>query len=284
MIKSIRVVGPSLRNRTHKRTPFTARQNLFSSPKITREASLSKIYRKSENAQNNLDHEIEKQQNVTVRRNHVDQFTDRNFILIDFEAISSEVCEFPAIWTRNGEIKAIFHAYCRPSKAIRPDRYNGFYKDFLGHNLNFYLKQNSFKNVEWQFCKWCKHHKLMVETQKGSFDIASDTAIVTQGTEDFNFLNTSLMNNKVSMDRRPCYKYFYDLDALWIHAIGTNPPGSPRMHNMAKDQGWDVVPNAHSGIHDTLQLYYVFDGLRKSLENKENILRRALRKNRALIK
>jgi len=284
MIKSIRVVGPSLRNRTHKRTPFTARQNLFSSPKITREASLSKIYRKSENAQNNPDHEIENQQNVTVRRNHVDQFTDRNFILIDFEAISSEVCEFPAIWTRNGEIKAIFHAYCRPSKAIRPDRYNGFYKDFLGHNLNFYLKQNSFKNVEWQFCKWCKHHKLMVETQKGSFDIASDTAIVTQGTEDFNFLNTSLMNNKVSMDRRPCYKYFYDLDALWIHAIGTNPPGSPRMHNMAKDQGWDVVPNAHSGIHDTLQLYYVFDGLRKSLENKENILRRALRKNRALIK
>lgn len=56
------------------------------------------------------------------------------------------------------------------------------------------------------------------------------------------------------MDKRPCYKYFYDLDALWIHAIGTNPPGSPRMHNMAKDQGWNVVPNAHSGIHDTLQV------------------------------
>lgn len=56
------------------------------------------------------------------------------------------------------------------------------------------------------------------------------------------------------MERRPCYKYFYDLDALWIHAIGTNPPGSPRMHNMAKDQGWNVVPNAHSGIHDTLQV------------------------------
>jgi hypothetical protein len=32
------------------------------------------------------------------------------------------------------------------------------------------------------------------------------------------------------------------------------------------------------------QLYYVFDGLRNSLENKENVLRRALRKNRALIK
>ena len=32
------------------------------------------------------------------------------------------------------------------------------------------------------------------------------------------------------------------------------------------------------------KLYYVFDGLRKSLENKENVLRRALRKNRALIK
>lgn len=32
------------------------------------------------------------------------------------------------------------------------------------------------------------------------------------------------------------------------------------------------------------QLYYVFDGLRKSLENKENVIRRALRKNRALIK
>lgn len=36
----------------------------------------------------------------------------------------------------------------------------------------------------------------MVETPKGSFEIASDTAIVTQGSEDFNFLNTSLMNNK----------------------------------------------------------------------------------------
>ena len=174
----------------------------FSSPKLanSRKGYLSSIYKKSEqSSQNKVIFETERapvESTVSVRRNHVDQFTDRNFILIDFEAINSEICEFPAIWARNGEIKAVFHAYCRPTKAIRPDRYNGFYKDFLGHNLKFYLKQNSFKNVEWQFCKWCKHHKLMVETQKGIFNIASDTAIVTQGTEDFNFLNTSLLNNK----------------------------------------------------------------------------------------
>ena len=65
---------------------------------------------------------------------------------------------------------------------------------------------------------------------------------------------TILSNHLVSAKGRPCYKYFYDLDALWIHAIGSDPPRSPRMHNMAKDQNWPVVPNAHSGIHDTLQV------------------------------
>ena len=222
MIKSIRVVRPSIRNRTDKTTPFRSRQNWFRcdkvkyfykygcrSTKTTSVDSLSQVYRKSDKNARTKDNPDHEKENVTVRRNHVDQFTDRNFILIDFEAISNEVCEFPAIWTRNGEIKAIFHAYCRPSKAIRPDRYKGFYKDFLGHNLNFYLKQNSFNNVEWQFCKWCKHHKLMVETQKGSFSIASDTAIVTQGSEDFNFLNTSLMNNKGLHDL--LYQYFLSL-------------------------------------------------------------------------
>jgi len=53
------------------------------------------------------------------------------------------------------------------------------------------------------------------------------------------------------------------------------------MHNMAKDQGWNVVPNAHSGIHDTLQVlvdihhFIIFCKRTLNIENfsnKENLL------------
>ena len=43
----------------------------------------------------------------------IDHFHDINFILIDFEAIDDNICEFPALHVKNGKIQNIFHSYCR---------------------------------------------------------------------------------------------------------------------------------------------------------------------------
>ena len=45
----------------------------------------------------------------------INTFHDVSFILIDFEAIENQVCEFPAIHYKNGQILSIFHSYCRKS-------------------------------------------------------------------------------------------------------------------------------------------------------------------------
>ena len=52
---------------------------------------------------------------VKVKNPAINTFHDVSFILIDFEAIENQVCEFPAIHYKNGEILSIFHSYCRKS-------------------------------------------------------------------------------------------------------------------------------------------------------------------------
>ena len=52
---------------------------------------------------------------VKLRNPAINTFHDVSFILIDFEAIENQVCEFPAIHYKNGQILSIFHSYCRKS-------------------------------------------------------------------------------------------------------------------------------------------------------------------------
>jgi len=204
---------------------------------------------------------------LNTRRKPVEDITtfhDVNFILIDFEAIDNNICEFPAIHVRNGVVQNIFHSYCRAPK-IPPKRWDKFYGNFFGVSQDFYLKQPTFTTVEWNFCKWAKYNKLFDEDRDGRFYLNQNVAFVCQGNGDFQFLHHSIERNGISRVMRPCYDYCIDLDKLWELADIGELPGTPRMHNMARLQNLEIVSDVHSGIHDTLQLHVVFDFLRKHL-------------------
>jgi hypothetical protein len=69
----------------------------------------SKMERREAAGELNIKYKFQRGQNFPA----IDHFHDINFILIDFEAIDDNICEFPALHVKNGKIQNIFHSYCR---------------------------------------------------------------------------------------------------------------------------------------------------------------------------
>ena len=88
---------------------------------------------------------------------HSFQFDDieqLQLVCVDFEAVQSKVCEFPAISLSKNTLGSIFFSY------VQAPRLPTFYQGFLRKEPNFYKEFPPFNQVEAHFIQWGIEQKL----------------------------------------------------------------------------------------------------------------------------
>ena len=83
-----------------------------------------------------------------------DNIDHLQLVCIDFEAVQSNVCEFPAISLTKSSLGSIFFSY------VQAPRLSTFFQGFLRKEPNFYREFPPFNQVEAHFIQWGIEQKL----------------------------------------------------------------------------------------------------------------------------